>query len=67
MCDGSVETCLTLLKEGQDAPLVVLPLDLSPFVAAERRIEMWCSLENTELSRAPYNLKGFTVLLCTVT
>lgn len=65
VCDGSLGSCLTLLKDGEDAPLVLLPLDLSPFVAAERRIEVWCSLANTELSRAPYNLKGFTVLLCT--
>jgi len=64
VCDGSLESSLTLLKEGQEAPLLILPLDLSPFVAAERRVEIWCSLENTELSRAPYNLKGFTVLMC---
>ena len=43
---------------------MILPLDLACFVAGERRTEIWCSLENTELARAPYNLKGFTVLLC---
>lgn len=42
----------------------MLPLDLAQLVAGERRVELWCSLENTELSRAPYNLKGFTVLIC---
>jgi hypothetical protein len=39
-------------------------LDLAQLVAGERRVEQWCSLENTELSRVPYNLKGFTVLIC---
>jgi hypothetical protein len=43
---------------------VMLPLDLAQLVAGERRVEVWCSLDNTELSRAPYNLKGFTVLVC---
>ncbi len=46
------------------APLVILPLDLAPLVAGQHRVELWCSLQNTELSRAPYNLKGFTVLIC---
>jgi hypothetical protein len=64
VCAGSVESSLSLAKQGEDAQLLLLPLDLSPFIAAERQIEVWCALENTELSRAPYNLKGFTLLLC---
>jgi hypothetical protein len=61
VCGGRVVSILKLVKGDQE--LILLPLDLSPFVAAERHIELWCSLELTQLSRAPYHLKGFSVLL----
>ena len=61
VCEGAIPSSIKLVKEGVE--LLVLPLDLAQFVAGERRQETWCSLEQTELSRAPYNLKGFTVLI----